>query len=195
MLLAGGTSALAAEGSAKSWLGIYAGITVNSDKFTGHDLYWRAYSERGISGATLFLGTNFFESHGVVVGAESEFKIGGNSVNDGEALDRLKQNYASTTKLRAGYAIGNLLPYATVGVSVGDFDWNHYGQRPTDSFRRIGFVWGGGLDWAVTPKFVVRAEFQRTQFGTRDEESEVAGHSHPIKIEVDEFRLGGAYKF
>lgn len=197
MLLAGATNALATDPSAaKSWLGTYAGITVNWDKIRAHDFdYGDPTSDDKISGASLYLGTNFFDLYGFVFGVESEMKIGGADLNDGDYLTPLEQRYSSTTKLRAGYAIRNFMPYATIGVAVGDFEARHGSGGESKDFWRLGFAWGGGLDWAITPKLVLRAEYTRTQYGTKDINWASGGDPHSVEIETDEFKIGGAYKF
>jgi opacity protein-like surface antigen len=75
---------------------------------------------------------------------------------------------------RAGYAIGQFLPYAVLGVAIGRFN---YGSVigglfvGKDNAFDAGFVTGLGVDWAVTPGIFLRAEWEYIAFaavnGTR----------------------------
>ena len=88
---------------------------------------------------------------------------------------------------RAGYAFGQFLPYATVGVAVGRFNssttamvFSHgtdpntgatvYGPfldtRSTGKDNAFigGFAAGLGVDWAITPGLFLRAEWQYIAF-------------------------------
>jgi outer membrane immunogenic protein len=89
---------------------------------------------------------------------------------------------------RAGYIVGNLLPYGFVGFVVGRGDYSV--SATTDATCTIpnstltseclgfpitssagqsnallyGFSVGGGLDWALTPNIFLRGEFEFVQF-------------------------------
>jgi outer membrane immunogenic protein len=203
MLLVGATQAFATDragmgSSAKSWLGTYVGAVVSWDKIKSDDQsYGAPASDRSVSGA-VYLGTNFLEAHGFVVGVESDFKIGGGEVDDGNYLLPLEQRYGWSTRLRGGFAIGSLLPFVSAGVAVGEFKADHAGAGSSvdiEKFRRIGFVLGGGADWALTRNFVVRIEYLRSDFGTRDINFYGGSDPHTVKIETEEIRFGGSYKF
>lgn len=116
------------------------------------------------------------------------------STSDGYQ-NQLTINSQSTVKLkdyatlrgRAGYAIGQFLPYAFAGVAVGRFDYavttrirssgqdvgggggadystdNTYTDAKNDAFS-AGFVGGLGLDAALTPNIFLRAEWEFIAF-------------------------------
>ncbi len=88
---------------------------------------------------------------------------------------------------RAGYIVGNLLPYGFVGFVVGHGDYSvsaqtsaMCGPNSISSTECIGFPItssaglsdallygysaGAGLDWALTPNVFVRGEFEFVQF-------------------------------
>lgn len=203
MLLIGATNAFASDrglsGSAvPNWLGVYVGAAVSWDRIRADDRdYGSPTSDRGIGGA-LYITTNILNTNGFVVGVESDLKIGGAEVNDGEYLLPLEQRFGTSTRLRLGYALANFLPFISAGVAIGEFKADHEGNgdsEDTEKFRRIGFVWGAGVDWALRPNFIVRAEYLRSDFGTRDINFYDGSDTHSVKIEVEEFRFGGAYKF
>jgi outer membrane immunogenic protein len=86
-------------------------------------------------------------------------------------------------RARAGYVVGNLLPYAFVGMVVGMGSYNisthvdvycnnagecqGYPLTPSSAQSNAllwGYAVGAGLDWAVTPNFFLRGEFDFDQF-------------------------------
>jgi opacity protein-like surface antigen len=79
-----------------------------------------------------------------------------------------------TVRARAGYAIGNALPFITAGVAIGQSILTHslyldqepalpYLQRVTK--RTVaGFAGGFGLDYAITPNILLRGEYQYINF-------------------------------
>jgi opacity protein-like surface antigen len=81
-------------------------------------------------------------------------------------------------KLRAGYAMGRFLPFATIGLAVGDgVVSNYYGSIavpansavvPFSGARKQGWLTGGtagvGLDIAVTDNVFIRTEYNYIGF-------------------------------
>jgi opacity protein-like surface antigen len=93
----------------------------------------------------------------------------------------------ATLRARAGYAWGNFLPYAVVGVAAGRFNYGttvtvHAAGAPippapgspyvldqTSSTGKDNAIVGGvaaglGIDWAVTPGMYLRAEWEYVAF-------------------------------
>lgn len=74
-----------------------------------------------------------------------------------------------TLRGRAGYALGQFLPYAALGVAVGRFN---YGNMVSGTFTGkdnafdVGFVAGLGIDWAITRSVFLRAEWEYIAFAT-----------------------------
>jgi outer membrane immunogenic protein len=78
---------------------------------------------------------------------------------------------------RFGYAFDRLLVYATGGVAFGGFNTSistaytnalfYPAFSGTDSFSntRVGWTVGGGLEYAVTNNWSIRAEYRYTDFG------------------------------
>ena len=112
---------------------------------------------------------------------------------------------------RAGYVVGNLLPYGFVGFVVGRAEYNvsattdlmciQVANNPNSSAECGGFpvtnssgqsnalLWGisvgGGLDWALTQNFFLRGEFEFIQFAPITN----------INVPVVSGRLGAGFKF
>ncbi len=104
--------------------------------------------------------------HDVTIDAQSTFKL---------------VDYAAL-RARAGYAVGQFLPYAAVGIAVGRFNYQTTvtvtdtltppGPPPFQQSASAGqtnvFVAGVaaglGVDWAVTPTIFVRGEWEFVAF-------------------------------
>jgi len=111
------------------------------------------------------------------------------NTTDGVQHDVLIQSSASiklldyaTFRGRAGYAFGQFLPYAVLGVAVGRFDYSssatvtdHMSGAQTGTFQQsatdgrdnvfaAGFVTGLGLDVALLPNVFLRGEWEYTVF-------------------------------
>lgn len=86
---------------------------------------------------------------------------------------------------RVGYAWDRVLVYATGGVALGDFNtgisgtfpagvvvggpnagpFNAFGGSTNFSTDRVGWTVGGGLEYALTNNWSLRAEYRYTDFG------------------------------
>jgi len=114
-------------------------------------------------------------------------------------------NYAAL-RGRAGLILGNFLPYGFLGAVVGVADVNvttsvagfcQSGSTPTcsnfafsattgrNSALLYGATVGAGADWAFTPHFFLRAEYEYTRFVEFES----------ITLAVSSARLGVGFKF
>lgn len=78
--------------------------------------------------------------------------------------------WLGTDRARLGYVWDRLLVYGTAGVAYG----NVQGTLANADFlvsignnTRAGFIFGGGVEWAFASAWSVKAEFLRTDFGTK----------------------------
>jgi outer membrane immunogenic protein len=108
-----------------------------------------------------------------------------------------------TLRARAGWAAGNFLPYAFVGLALGRANVNitettqvtetvspfstftFPGTAGTNGEWIYGLSVGGGLDVAITPHIFLRGEYEYVQF------QQVAG----TVIELNTARVGAGIKF
>jgi outer membrane immunogenic protein len=110
-------------------------------------------------------------------------------------------------RFRAGYVVGNLLPYGFAGFVVGSGDYSAsvkvdltctngvitgecvgYPLFPSAGQNNTllwGFSVGFGLDWALTQNFFLRGEFEFVQFAPVDS----------INVPIVSGRVGAGYKF
>jgi outer membrane immunogenic protein len=119
-------------------------------------------------------------------------------------------HYLFTFGPRIGYAFGRWLPYITGGLAVGDLEFeqaiafpdeapdNVEGGRHTET--NVGWMVGGGLQYALTDHWSLRAQYQYIDLGDIDFTSNFAdttafpAHSH---AELREHNVSFAimYKF
>ena len=90
-----------------------------------------------------------------------------------------KTHYLATIGPRIGYSFCRWLPYVTGGVAIGDIDFD---QEITQFFRgsvlfreggdtsdtRVGWMVGGGLEYALTDHWHLRGQYQYVDLGCTD---------------------------
>jgi outer membrane immunogenic protein len=84
----------------------------------------------------------------------------------------LKTHYLVTVGPRIGYALCKWLPYVTGGMAVGDLDFRQrisetddFDQSRSKSGSNVGWFVGGGLQYALTHHWSVRAQYQYIDLG------------------------------
>jgi outer membrane immunogenic protein len=144
----------------------------------------------GFGGAQL--GYNWQAGH-LVYGLETDVQISGISgkvyaLNAGNPLDHLgassSLDWFGTFRGRLGYSFGPVLAYATGGLAYGDVEseMKYVSTFPAGccglagpaiadgrkSGIQIGYTIGGGIEYALAPKFTIKAEYQYIDLGSRD---------------------------
>jgi opacity protein-like surface antigen len=123
-------------------------------------------------------------------------------------------NWLATIRPRIGYAVDKALFYATGGVAIGDVKYSnsYVGLSPLGfglefetaaaSQTRVGWTVGAGIDYAVTPHWVVSGEYLHVDLGSLSTSGLATTGSTPTatfnvstKLRSDIGRLGIAYKF
>jgi outer membrane immunogenic protein len=100
-----------------------------------------------------------------------------NDTNSAESING-EVNLLATLRLRAGFAVDNLLLYVTGGGAIADATYNANdtqeccGSDNHVDFNDIGYVVGGGAEWGLDEHWTIRAE--ALYYGFNDEED--AGH-------------------
>lgn len=123
-------------------------------------------------------------------------------------------NWLATIRPRIGYAVDKALLYATGGVAIGDVRYSntYVGFSPlgsgfefeaaTASQTRVGWTAGAGIDYAITPNWIVSAEYLHVDLGSVSASGLVttgnpstATFNVSTKLRSDIGRAGIAYKF
>jgi outer membrane immunogenic protein len=107
--------------------------------------------------------------------------------------------WSGSTRLRAGYAMGRFMPFATLGVAYGHFNvheiYNVGGDLRLDygSGTRAGLAAGAGMNIAVTDNIIVGGEYRYTDFAR----ATVAASTMEAYYtwQTHDLRFGIAYKF
>lgn len=158
-----------------------------------------------------------------VLGVDVNYNVGGQNVsyvvNPSAAVQVIGGNTFNTTttgaatmkitdygaaRFRAGWAVNNFLPYATVGVAVGRADlartinvsgtvdsgggpvpYNVTGSETKPGAFLYGYSFGGGLDVALFAGVFLRAEVEVNRFTT----------AWGMDATVTSARAGAGYKF
>ena len=163
------------------WAGYYVGVSVgysklNSD-FSSSIPSFSLSSGANETGASFggFIGYNTQEwDPSLVLGLELDYNwlsletISTNSLGGVTGTASYKLIDYATFRGRAGYTIGQFLPYAFVGAAVGQVD---YSATTTSGFNQsrdnafpVGFATGVGLDVLLLPNVFLRGEWEYIAF-------------------------------
>ena len=167
-----------------TWTGLYVGGQVGyafnrdsafaSATATGLGLASTSAKENGIIGGA-HIGYNFaglpllgaagvFGIEGDVDGtsARGNYRLGGIAVSS-------RDNIQGSLRGRLGFAVDRTLFYATGGAAFGGLR-NTYvntinGAGDSLNHTRVGYTVGGGVEYAITNNWSLRAEYRYTDFG------------------------------
>lgn len=195
-----------------SWTGFYVGADLGytwgrdhtteyvtaSGAFTGFQWDYKANSFVG----GLFAGGNY-QIGSFVLGAEADIEAlrlkGGFFDPPGSGDTRL--DWQGSFRGRAGYAVDKTLFYGTGGLAFADISHTYSnlitGISETTAGIRTGWTAGGGVEFALTPQILARAEYRYTDFGTYRYDSLTAfpGLTGQQAPRFSTVRVGAAYKF
>ena len=173
-----------------TWTGVYVGGQVGygfnrdnslaSATATGIGLASTSAKENGVIGGA-HIGYNFSTQSlpflggalgaGGVFGVEGD--VDGTSARGNYGLGGIavstRDNIQGSIRGRLGFAVDRTLFYATGGAAFGGLH-NSYvntitGGTDTFSRTRVGYTVGGGVEYAITNNWSIRAEYRYTDFG------------------------------
>jgi outer membrane immunogenic protein len=104
-------------------------------------------------------------------------------------------NWLGSFRGRAGIAINSFMPYITAGVAVGGIESNFRGAGLDQSISGLGLGWvaGGGVEYAVMKHLTVRAE--ALHYDLSDVSDAILGTDVSTDPSVTVVRAGATLKF
>lgn len=175
-----------------TWTGLYVGGQVGYE-FGKSNAFASAGNRVGLSAANVnangviggaHVGYNFstqslgfgnfggLGAGGLVLGVEGDVD-GSNYKSNyllGAVSDATRQDIQGSVRGRLGVAFDRFMVYGTGGAAFGDLK-NSYvntinGLSDNSSHTRVGYTVGGGIEYAITNNFSLRAEYRYTDYGT-----------------------------
>jgi opacity protein-like surface antigen len=196
------TTTIENEAPVSNWpvLGKVDTTATNYGGFVGYNMQWDC-AVVGIEAN--YNRTNFNLSSSAAIRRTFATSSGFNDVQV-NADGSVQMTDYGTLRVRGGYALGNFLPYGTLGLAVARADVNRSatvtGRDPNDSTTVLyqftsadnktgdfafGWAAGLGMDMALMQNVFVRAEYEYLQFGD----------FHGINMHLHSARLAAAFKF
>lgn len=178
-----------AEPAAHDWSGLYIGAHVGyGEAFFNGCVSCGGDQDEDLDASDLdlsdvvgggHLGYNF-QMDSLVLGIEADFTWAGfdDSANEagGSGGDRINGDvdYLASIRARAGYAMDDILVYATGGVAFteAEIEGEQHGNFDNAKFNDVGGVVGGGVEWAASDMVSLRAEGLYYFFGDKEDVSD-----------------------
>lgn len=141
----------------------------------------------------------------IVVGGEADYAA--TNVDDETFFDggeganlRSEINHIGTVRARVGYAMDEVLLFATAGVafSDGEHTFNSLGSPPTETVSTdVGWVAGGGVELAVSENVSLAVQAMFASFGGEDGLADGPFYDDRFEVETDVIlaRFGVNYRF
>jgi outer membrane immunogenic protein len=199
-----------------SWTGVYAGISMGGSFGHSKDEFWyrsglygaRRFSTEGFSGGA-YLGYNYqigstiigLEAEGVGSSVASEVSWRGTYGAFGTLTNSV--GWQASVRARAGYAIENVLIYATAGVAIAAPKTSLFGYNPiigdlrlSASAVRPGPSVGVGVEYRLDKHWAIRADYRYAQFAPQ----QISGQTAVTDLiknaaRVNTISLGLSYHF
>src|SRR5580700_523148 len=165
-----------------NWTGFYAGLNLGYQ--------WGSVSNTGLSPTGIAGGGQAgfnWQTGSIVFGGETDLQLSGASDNVGAF--KFSNPWFGTLRGRAGYALNNILFYATGGLAYGGGKAELAGASETHS--TVGWTAGAGLEVGLTPRWTVKAEYLYVDLSAQN--YALTGVSHEITSNV--LRFGANYRF
>ncbi|WP_246702602.1 outer membrane protein [Starkeya sp. ORNL1] len=174
-----------------SWTGFYLGGNAGYGWGSGKEGIDNLSPDGFLGGGQV--GFNYQFGNNVVLGAEADFQ--GSNLKDsgynGVFDTRSKMDYFGTVRGRIGYAFDNVLPYLTGGLAWGHNEIENLDLGITSDNTHVGWTVGGGLEYALSNNWTVKAEYLYMDLG--DEFYDSIGDDAGLKASTA--RIGVNYKF
>ncbi len=184
-----------------NWAGIYAGVH-GGGAWSDVDISRGSVSLPTTPGTSINDGSGSmfgilaginFQSDQFVYGLEGDISFG--DVDGANAvLTNFDVNTIGTIRARAGYAIDRILIFGTAGIGFAGSDGNETVGK--DSNTHTAFVYGGGVEVALTPQISVRGEYLRGNYNDQNYAFPLGlPHTHTIDYDAEVLRAAVIWNF
>lgn len=193
-----------------SWTGFYAGLQTGY-AWGKSDFSFPNGLGSGSSDPEGWIGGGYggynWQSGNFVFGIEADIEAGdaGGSFSSpgGVIVGSTDLNWQGSIRGRMGVAADRTLFYITGGWAYGEADVDGAAIigpllfTGSDSANLSGWTLGGGIEYAVSTNFTVRAEYRFTDFGdvSLNLQNGATTANLPIEVETQTFRIGAGWKF
>jgi outer membrane immunogenic protein len=190
--------------AAFSWTGCYAGLH-------GGGGWMRDTLGGDFGGGGGFAGGQIgcnLQTGAIVWGLEGEAAWSGLTdhfhLDQGAEVDDIttRNRWSADAATRAGVALDRTLLYGKAGLAAGRFEFFFTNVNPTDgqngSATLAGLLVGGGLEYAVTPNWSVKLEYDHVDYFGRDVGFDTPFLGHILERQAaanDLLKLGVNYRF
>jgi outer membrane immunogenic protein len=165
----------------------FSGVGLGVDAGVGLGSAGGASASGMIGGA--HIGYNF-QANRLVGGAEADFLSSG--IKSGSlSTTSFQQNFLSSTRVKAGWAFGDLLAYGTVGWAYSTSKFTDARGSSSQSIK--GTAFGAGAEFALTRNAFLRAEYLRYDFGAQTYVTPL--NTRPISTTTNLLRAGASVHF
>ncbi|MBB3771889.1 MULTISPECIES: outer membrane protein [Ancylobacter] len=172
-----------------SWTGFYIGGNLGGAWGSGN----AAASNLGLDPDGFVgggqVGVNYQFDNNVVIGIEADLQ--GGDVSASRWGYESKMDYFGTVRGRIGYAFDHILPYFTGGFAYGHSKLTDQLTGFSDSQNLTGWTVGGGVEYALTNNWTVKAEYLYMDLG--DDYYNSIGANAGLTANI--VRAGVNYKF
>jgi outer membrane immunogenic protein len=124
-----------------------------------------------------------------VVGAETDLQL--SSADDRFANWKFSNPWFGTLRARGGYAMNNVLLYATLGLAYGGGEFDP-GTGGSENVTHVGWTAGAGIEVGLTRNWSAKAEYLYVDLS--DQRYVLFGNSS-IGLESSLLRFGVNYRF
>ena len=165
----------------------FTGVGLGVDAGVGLGTAGSVNASGAIGGA--HAGYNF-QTTRLVGGAEADVLTSG--IKSGSlSTTSFQQNLLSSTRVKAGWAFGDLLAYGTIGWAYSTTKFTDASGTSNKSVK--GSAYGGGAEIAVTRNMFLRAEYLRYDFGGQTYATPLGSRS--ISTNTNLLRAGASVHF
>lgn len=105
----------------------------------------------------------------------------------------ISPKYYGTARVRAGYAIGRILPYVDGGIAVGKLAVSAPAGAKDVKHTHVGYTVGGGVEYALTDNVTTRVSYHYVDLKDRD--YNIGGKTQSVGYHAHTIGAGLSFKF